>query len=130
RNKSFFFFSYEGSRRREGFSTQLTVPTELQRSGDFSQTVAANGNLVRIFDPLSNQTVNGRVQRTQFVDNRIPLSRIDPVGAAFVPFYPLPNQAPSNLTGANNYATNYSRILTRDAFLVKGDHAFSEKDRV
>lgn len=45
-------------------------------------------------------------------------------------FYPLPNQAPSNLAGANNYNTNFSRVLTRDAFLVKGDHAFSDKDRV
>jgi hypothetical protein len=130
RNKSFFFFSYEGSRRREGYSTQLTVPTEAQRAGDFSQTLAANGNLIPIFDPLSNQIVNGRVQRTQYVDNRIPLSQIDPVGAAFLRFYPQQNQAASNLAGANNYATNYAQILTRNAFLVKGDHAFSDKDRV
>lgn len=130
RNKSFFFFAYEGSRRREGYSTQLTVPTELQRSGDFSQTFAANGSLVRVFDPLSNQTVGNTVQRTQYANNRIPVSQIDSVGAAFLPFYPLANQAPANITGANNYGTNYSQILTRDAFLVKGDHNLTDKDRI
>lgn len=130
RNKSFFFFSYEGSRRIEGFSTQLTVPTMLQRGGDFSQTVAANGNLIPIFDPESNQIIGGATRRTQYANNIIPQSRIDRVGAAFLPFYPVPNRAPSNIAGANNYATNYSQILTRDAFLVKGDHTFTDKDRV
>ncbi|MCW5966053.1 MAG: carboxypeptidase regulatory-like domain-containing protein, partial [Bryobacterales bacterium] len=130
RNKTFFFFSYEGSRRIEGFSTQQTVPSLLQRTGDFSQTFAANGNLIRVFDPESNQPAGNTFTRTQYANNIIPQSRIDPVGAAFIPFYPLPNQAPANVSGANNYATNYSQILTRDAFLVKGDHSFSDKDRV
>jgi hypothetical protein len=130
RNKSFFFFSYEGSRRREGFSTQLTVPTQAQRQGDFSQTFANNGNLVRIYDPATTQTVGSQVTRTPFPNNQIPQGQIDPVGQALLQFYPLPNKAATNLAGANNYGTNYSRILTRDAFLVKGDHAFSEKDRV
>lgn len=130
RNKTFFFFSYEGSRRIEGFSTQQTVPSLLQRTGDFSQTFAANGNLIRVFDPESNQPAGNTFTRTQYANNIIPQSRIDPVGAAFIPFYPLPNQAPANISGANNYSTNYSQILTRDAFLVKGDHSLSDKDRV
>ncbi|MCU0227061.1 MAG: carboxypeptidase regulatory-like domain-containing protein, partial [Bryobacterales bacterium] len=130
RNKTFFFFSYEGSRRIEGFSTQLTVPTLLQRGGDFSQTLTTAGALIPIFDPESNVTTGNTTRRTQFANNIIPTSRIDPVGTALMPMYPLPNQAPANLAGANNFNTNFSRILTRDAFLVKGDHTFSEKDRV
>ena len=130
RNKSFFFFSYEGSRRREGFSSQLTVPTELQRGGDFSQTLTSAGVQIPIYDPASNQTVNGRVVRTPFANNRIPTDRMDPVAQSLLQFYPLPNKAATNLAGANNYATNYSRILTRDAFLVKGDHNLTDKDRL
>ena len=130
RNKAFFFFSYEGSRRIEGFTDQFTVPQVEQRSGDFSQTFTAAGAQIRIYDPLTNQTVGGKVQRTQFPNNVIPSNRIDPVGAAFLPFYPLPNKAPANLSGANNFATNYSQILTRDAFLVKGDYNLTDKDRV
>jgi hypothetical protein len=130
RNKAFFFFAYEGSRRIEGFTDQFTVPQVEQRSGDFSKTLTAAGALIRVYDPLSNQVVNNRVQRTQFANNVIPTSRIDAVGAAFVPFYPLPNKAPANASGANNFATNYSQILTRDAYLVKGDYNLTDKDRL
>lgn len=130
RDKAFFFFAWEGSRRKEGFTDQFTVPQVEQRTGDFSQTFAANGNLIRIYDPLSNQVVGGKVQRTQFANNVIPGTRIDAVGAAIIPFYPMPNKAPSNITGANNYATNYQQMLTRDAFLVKGDYNLTDKDRV
>jgi hypothetical protein len=130
RNKAFFFFAYEGSRRIEGFTDQFTVPQVEQRSGDFSKTLTAAGALIRVYDPLSNQVVNNRVQRTQFANNVIPTSRIDPIGAAFVPFYPLPNKAPANASGANNFATNYSQILTRDAYLVKGDYNLTDKDRL
>jgi hypothetical protein len=41
RNRTFFFAAYEGSRRRTGSTSTLTVPTELQRAGDFSQTLNA-----------------------------------------------------------------------------------------
>src|SRR4051794_6317575 len=37
-DKTFFYFSYEGSKRGDGASRTLNVPTDLQRSGDFSQT--------------------------------------------------------------------------------------------
>jgi len=40
RDKSFFFFSYEGLRRSQGTNTYYTVPTALERKGDFSKTVA------------------------------------------------------------------------------------------
>lgn len=130
RNRAFFFFAYEGSRRIEGFTDQFTVPQVEQRTGDFSKTLTAAGSLVRVYDPLSNQVVGGGVQRTQFANNIIPTTRIDPVGAAFIPFYPLPNKAPANLTGANNFSTNYSQKLTRDAYLAKGDYNLTDKDRV
>ncbi len=37
---------------------------------------------------------------------------------------------PDNITGANNFRTNYTEKLTRDAYLIKGDHALSDKDRI
>ncbi|HYO80082.1 MAG TPA: carboxypeptidase-like regulatory domain-containing protein, partial [Bryobacteraceae bacterium] len=45
KDKTFFFFAYEGSRRRDGFVRTFTVPTQLERMGDFSQTRSANGAL-------------------------------------------------------------------------------------
>lgn len=53
RDRTFFFFGYEGSRRTDGFTSILTVPTEAQRRGDFSQTFDARGAVIPVFDPAT-----------------------------------------------------------------------------
>ena len=78
-NKTFFFFAYEGTRRSEGLVRTLTVPTLLQRQGDFSNTRNAAGAVIPIFDPTTNRIEGGRTVRTQFAGNRIPTNRLDPV---------------------------------------------------
>lgn len=130
KDRTFWYFAWEGSRRSQGSTDQFTVPDALQRAGDFSQTYAANGTVVPIYDPLTTRVESGRTVRTQYAGNVIPASRIDPVGKALMAFYPAANRAPDNITGANNFRTNYGEKLTRDAFLAKGDHALSEKDRI
>jgi hypothetical protein len=78
RRKLFFFVDF-----RQGYPNTAisTVPTALQRIGDFSQTFASNGTQISIYDPYSSTT-----NRTQFtsngVRNVIPSNRIDPVAAA------------------------------------------------
>lgn len=46
RNKTFFFYSYEGVREAEDASAFLTMPTALERQGDFSQS------MVQVRNPL------------------------------------------------------------------------------
>jgi hypothetical protein len=62
RDKTFFYFSYEGSRRRDGTNRTLTVPTDRQKAGDFSQTFNQQGQVIAIFDPAST-TVTGAPDR-------------------------------------------------------------------
>src|SRR6202022_1343421 len=45
-NKTFFFSNVEGQKERVGATQTLTVPTALERAGDFSQTLTAAGALV------------------------------------------------------------------------------------
>jgi outer membrane receptor protein involved in Fe transport len=130
RDKAFFYFAYEGSRRRDGFTDQFGVPTTEQRAGDFSRTFAANGTVVPIYDPKTTRTEAGRSVRNPYPGNVIPATQIDKVGAALMPFYPMPNRPPDNITGANNFRTNYVMGLTRDAYLVKGDLNVTDKDRL
>ncbi len=129
-NQTFFFFAYEGTRRREGQVRTLTVPTLLQRQGDFSETRNAAGALIPIFDPATNRVEGGRTVRTQFAGNKIPANRLDPVALKILEFYPLPNQAPANATGANNFSANYQQLLTRNNFTAKVDHNFTERDKI
>jgi outer membrane receptor protein involved in Fe transport len=130
KDRTFFFFAYEGSQRRDGAIRTLTVPTAEQRAGNFSQSTSTAGALIPIYDPDSTQNIGGRLTRTQFPGNVIPASRLDPVAMKLMPFYPRPNRAPDSLAGANNFRANLVNGLSRNNFTVKGDHNFSSKDRV
>ena len=55
RNRTFFFFAYEGLRQSSYYSYTNTVPTALQRQGDFSQTFDTNGALKVIYDPYTTR---------------------------------------------------------------------------
>jgi hypothetical protein len=128
-NKTFFFFAYEGTRRLEGLTRTMTVPTLLQRQGDFSETRNDRGQVIPIFDPAERLVEGGRTVRRQFDGNKIPAGRLDPVALRILEFFPLPNQAPSSVTGANNFRGNHQQILTRNNYTVKLDHNFTERDR-
>ena len=52
-NKVFWFFNFEGLRQRTPTTYRFTVPTALQRLGDFSQTFNAAGTMMQIADPLT-----------------------------------------------------------------------------
>ncbi|HWD97431.1 MAG TPA: carboxypeptidase regulatory-like domain-containing protein [Bryobacteraceae bacterium] len=129
KDKTFFFFSYEGTRLDTGSTNVLTVPTPLQRTGDFSQTLTAAGKLIPIYDPNSTQLVSGSYVRTQFPGNVIPASAMDPVGTKILDYYPLPNQAASNLAGANNFSGNEVVKSPADFYMIKIDHNLGEKDK-
>jgi hypothetical protein len=130
RNKTFFFFGYEAQRQRTGSVTTLTVPTALQRGGDFSQTYNAKGQVIPIYDPASTTFVNGAAVRSPFPGNVIPRVDFDPVALNMLNYYPLANRAPDNITGANNYRANGVAGLTGNFYIGKVDHSFSDNDRV
>jgi hypothetical protein len=142
-NKTFFFFSYQGLRRSQGSSTYYTVPTALERVGDFSQTLAAvniNGQQVavnrNIYLPLpgtTNVTTVGPGQyqytRQQAISggtlNKIPTQYLDPVALKLMSYYPLPNITPLNIDGTSNYFTNAPTYTRSDQIIVKLDRQVS-----
>jgi len=108
KGKWFAFGDYEGLRQGYPQTSIGTVPSALQRAGDFSQTTTSTGALISIYDPSSVITLaNGTKQRSVFAGNAIPISQINPVSAAVLQFYPAPNLPGNAGTGQNNYF--YSR---------------------
>lgn len=142
RDKTFFFFSYEGFRNRNGatgFTT--TVPTPEMYQGDFSNWVDAGGKQIPIFDPTTQvQNPDGTVTRTQFAGNKIPQSMFSPLaqqalaafsgGAGFI--QPNTGGAAGTLGYVtNNYAIeNGTDVQPVNKWSVKGDHIFNEKHRI
>jgi len=50
-HRTFFYSTYEGLRQSQAGSFTYTVPTALERTGDFSQTFDSNGKQIVIYDP-------------------------------------------------------------------------------
>jgi hypothetical protein len=120
RDSTFWFFNWEGFRRRRGTTGISTSPIEAQRLGDFSQQTRP------IFDPLTSvQRADGTIVRTQFPGNRIPASRISPAITTMLNAYlPLPNRP--GLT--NNLVNTESQAGDRDAYIFRIDHNLGTKD--
>ncbi len=114
KNKLFNFFSIEDWHVNSPGSLNLTVPTALERTGDFSQSLNADGSLRKIYDPFSTvvNPVTGAITRTQFPGNKIPASRFDPAALALMNDFWAPNNPGTNLTGENNYQTSTPNLFS------------------
>jgi Carboxypeptidase regulatory-like domain/TonB dependent receptor len=92
KNKIFSFTSFEQWDDKRPISVVRTVPTELERQGNFSQSLLA-GRTRTIYDPYTSVLGAGNViTRTPFTGNVIPSNRIDPVALKMLADIPLPNQ--------------------------------------
>ncbi len=98
RNRTFFFFNYEGLRHIKADTMIDTVPTEDEVNGDFSMSG------VTIYNPFSSHAnpsfdptkpvspANPQIIRDPFPDNKIPANLIDPKAQLFLTKYtPRPN---------------------------------------
>lgn len=117
RQRSFFFFNYEGVRQVNPGTAFFTVPTQRMRQGDFGEV---NGV---IYDP---RTINAAGERTAFPNNAIPASSQNPVGRNLVGNYPVPNR-PGVI---NNFFTQAGSRTTRDVYSTRLDHRFRDNHNI
>lgn len=122
KDRTFFFVTGEAYRQYDAAGTRLSVPTALERKGDFSQSLsrAGNGQAQVIYDPLST-TPDGT--RTPFAGNRIPTDRLSAVGLAMASYYPDPNAAGAYY-GAPNFDSTVRAFNRADQMTFKVDHEF------
>ena len=120
RNKTFFLFSYEGLRQGSEGELTTTVPTVLERTGDFSQTLDQAGQQVIVYDPTTTTASGTGYVRQPFPNDKIPSTDIDPVAAKVINYYPLPNQ-PGTISSQNNYFASGTNHMTIDTYDAKVD---------
>ncbi|HET8548711.1 MAG TPA: TonB-dependent receptor, partial [Bryobacteraceae bacterium] len=132
RNKLFNFFAYEAQNVREPRTMTLTLPTALERQGDFSQSRTISGALRTIYDPTT--TVFNSAQNTStrqpFADNKIPAARIDRTSARFMKDIWQPNGGGDNITGINNFRETYPQKFEYWNISNRTDWAVSDAVRV
>jgi hypothetical protein len=136
RNKTFFFANLELERNFTVGNGYVTMPTVGMRTGDFSQALVQktlgtniNGGAIlenMIFDPLTEQTVNGQVTRSPFPNNVIPTSRLNAVALTIQNNW-LPQPTNSNLV--NNWNQIAPSMEKRHIPSVKIDQNVGEKSK-
>lgn len=109
KDRAFFFADYEGRRSNEGFSRRTNVPSDLERTGDFSQS-----GVQYILDPFIRQPFPG---------NTIPSARIHPTGRNITNLYPRAN---SSIPGQNYIAAPVQRDNS-DGTDLRLDHALTRR---
>ncbi len=129
KDKTFFLFDYAGLRERSVNTTTTTVPTALERSGDFTKTFAANGQQIVIYNPFSTRASGSGFVRDVFPGNQIPAGFLDPVALNAVKYFPAANVAGNPVTNQNNYYNTGPHKLDIDQFDARVDHAFSGNRR-
>jgi hypothetical protein len=133
RDKTFFFISYEGLRDTTAGSFTGTVPTALERTGDFSQTKDAKGNQIDIYDPSTTiVTTSGSstsYSRTKLNAGTPNVDKIttplNPIGVAIVNLYPLPNRPGTGGSDLDNFFSNAPGTDNNNSFDVRIDHQFN-----
>ncbi|MEZ5354790.1 MAG: TonB-dependent receptor [Bryobacteraceae bacterium] len=110
KNKIFSFFTYEGWQTTQPQTLQATLPTDLERQGNFSQSLRRDGSVRPIYDPLTTQfnAATGAVTRMPFAGNVLPQNRISPTGQRIINDLWKPRGAGQDATGINNYSLTYS----------------------
>ena len=145
----FFFYSLEVPHTITPTSAKfVTVPTERERNGDFSQSIVGINTTTGVTskayvrDPLLPGACNATDQSACFRDpsratsdnplglNIIPRSRFNPSGAAILNYFPLPNRPGGRtLTGNTyNYLAQKSVDVPKQSQVVRVDFKRSEKD--
>jgi Carboxypeptidase regulatory-like domain/TonB-dependent Receptor Plug Domain len=144
RNKLFFFYSLEKPHTITPQDPRfVTVPTALERQGDFSQSINSTNAPVFIRDPLiMTGNCNATDQSACFRDpsratasnplglNIIPQSRFNASGLALLKYFPLPN-TPGGRTaagGAYNYVAQSPVDVPKRSQVIRIDFKPSEKD--
>jgi hypothetical protein len=122
KNKTFFFFNYDGYRRNQAKTVSSSVFTSAMRQGDFAGVADKNGPIY-IQDPYSG---------APFPNNKIPSSRFSPVTQTLMGLlFPLPNTAGTGPAGMGiNLIENIPIREHVNRWSARIDHSFSERDQL
>ena len=126
KNKTFWFFAYEGNKTYSATTASWDVPTAAMRNGDFSGLVDAQGRLSTIYDPWST---GANWSRQPYPGNIIPTTRESPLAKALFAITPMPTNNINPMIDYNWYGPNATHFSSYQ-LNARIDHQFTERDRI
>jgi hypothetical protein len=125
-DRTFFFGYYEGFRNLQGETELATVPTALERQGNFSALCPTFSCAGLCTDSSGTQLVN-EFSGKPYLNNTISSVQINAISQNLLPYSPLPN-SPS--LGSNVFTATQELKNNEDQFGVRIDHYLSSRDAV
>ena len=131
-DRTFFFFAYEGLREAAASSFTGSVPTNLERGGNFSQTRDVNGTPIVVYDPRTTRldptapAGTTRFLRDAFAGNTIPPAQLNAVGVNLLKFFPPSNQAGRGQSGLDNFFSGDPSRSDQNRVDAKVNHQFNQ----
>jgi len=130
RNRTFFFASIQKETVQSGSTYLNRTFTDLERRGDFSQTLNSQGTPLSIYDPFSTVVSGSTATRQQFAGNRIPSSMFNEPGSTIANQFPLPTLSVTPRIGLQNWALVTTDRTPGDQYTVRMDQMVSSRQRV
>ncbi len=134
RNKLFFFYAYETYRGQQPpAQTVGTVPTQAERSGDFSALLAL-GSAYQLYNPYSVTGTSSSYTRAAIPGNVFSNAglSVNPIATAYLKAVPMPNYSGSTTKpdGENNYFTYTPTVQDYRSHMGRIDYNLSSKDKL
>jgi hypothetical protein len=134
KEKAFFFFSYEKPHQITPQDPRfVTMPTALERAGDFSQSINSTNTKVFVKDPLLPGNCSAADTSGCFRDpsrataanplglNIVPTARFNQSGVALLNYFPLPNTFGGSGGSAFNYVTQSPVDVPKRSIVIRFD---------
>ncbi len=118
KDKTFFFFAYEGFRFRTGGTGTHSFPNEAFRSGDFS-ALLNQSSPVQLYDPTTHNAIPGNILSN---DPNFAPSKVMTAVFALLP--------KTNGALTNNVTDHTISSTTANLYDIKIDHTISDKQRI
>ena len=143
KDKAFFFFAYEKPHQITPNDPRfVTVPTALERAGDFSQSINSTNARVFVRDPTLPGNCTAADTSGCFRDpsratpgnplglNIIPVSRFNASGLALLHYFPLPNTLGGSGGAAFNYVAQSPTDVPKRSMVLRFDVRPTNNDTI
>jgi hypothetical protein len=131
KNRTFWFFAYEGHRNMAAITRNFRLPTEAMRKGDFRNLLDSQGRQIKVYDPWTTNPATWERQQISYNGqlNMIDPARLSPLGKFLFDITPSPTFPDVNPMVADNFFGPQPNRRRDWTITTRFDHRFSENDQ-
>ena len=136
KNRTFFFFNYEGFQQRRAATQVVTIPNAAWKRGDLSLNLNGQTPLPPIYDPYTERQtgVNAQGQpiytRQPFPNNQIPVGRFPAYVNTYLNMWFPSTLLPMNLNNTGNYINSTGSAREDNQTHARIDHKIADHNNL